>query len=76
MAAAYGGCSFIIPWVISLVLIAIPLFIAEGVIGIVTRHGAIEGFTKWISQRYAWVGFWMMWVNYAMTFYHAVVVGV
>jgi len=75
MAAAYGGCSFIIPWVISLVLIAVPLFIAEGVIGIATRHGTIGGFTKWIGPRYAWMGLWMMWVNYAITFYYTVVAG-
>ncbi len=75
MAAWYGGGSFLITWFIALLVLSIPLLIAEGVIGISTRHGTILGFGRWLGPKYAWMGLWLMWVNTAIGFYYAVVAG-
>lgn len=75
MAAWYGGGAFLIAWFIALVVLSIPLLIAEGVIGTRTRHGTILGFGRWLGPKYAWMGVWLLWVNTAIGFYYAVVAG-
>ncbi|MCE4605979.1 MAG: sodium-dependent transporter [Desulfurococcales archaeon] len=75
MAAWYGGGSFLIAWFIALLVLAIPLLIAEGVLGIKTGHGTILSFGEWLGPKYAWMGLWLLWVNTVIGFYYTVVAG-
>lgn len=75
MMAMYGGGAFLIPYTIALFTVAIPLLIAEGVIGRETGKSTIFGFAKYVGKKYAWLGAWVAWVNIAIMFYYAVVCG-
>jgi len=75
MMAMYGGGAFLIPYSIALFTVAIPLLIAEGIIGRETGKSTILGFAKYAGKKYAWLGAWVAWVNIAIMFYYAVVNG-
>jgi len=53
MMAMYGGGAFLIPYTIALFTVAIPLLIAEGIIGRETGKGTIFGFAKCVGKKYA-----------------------
>ncbi len=73
--AMNGGGVFIIPYTIALVTVAVPLLIAEGIIGRETNNGPILGFAKFFGRKYSWLGGWLVWVNTAIMFYYAIVAG-
>ncbi|HIP56552.1 MAG TPA: sodium-dependent transporter [Ignisphaera aggregans] len=75
LVAMYGGAAFLIPYSIAVFTVAIPLLIAEGIIGRETRCGVVHGFAKYAGREYAWLGAWIMWVNTAIMFYYSVVCG-
>jgi len=75
ITAAYGGGSFLIPWAIALLLIAVPLLIAEGIIGIKTGHGTILGLKEWGGLRFTWIGIWICGVCYLIAVYYGVILG-
>ncbi len=75
IAAANGGGSFLIPWVIFLFLWSIPLIMAEFAIGKRTRYGTIGSFAKLMGERYAWMGAFVGFVATAIMFYYSVVAG-
>ncbi len=74
-AAMNGGGAFMIPWFIFLFLWSIPLLMAEFAIGKKTRLGTIGSFKYFTGEKYTWMGAWMAWVNTAIGFYYAVVMG-
>jgi NSS family neurotransmitter:Na+ symporter len=75
MAALYGGGSFLIPWIIAMLLVSIPLLIAEGIIGRESSRGTIAGFSKYGRKQNAWLGAWLMGVNWLILAYYAVILG-
>jgi len=75
IAAANGGGSFLIPWVIFLFLWSIPLIIAEFGIGKSTRFGPVGSFATLLGRRFAWMGVFVAFVATAIMFYYSVVAG-
>jgi neurotransmitter:Na+ symporter, NSS family len=75
VVAQNGGGSFLIPWVIFLLIWSVPLIIAEFAIGKSTRMGPVGALTKVAGKNYAWMGAWVVFVSTAIMFYYSVVTG-
>jgi len=75
IAAANGGGSFLVPWIIFLFIWSIPLIIAEFAIGRHTRKGTIGSFAAMMGDRFAWMGGFVGFVTTAIMFYYSVVAG-
>jgi len=75
VVAQNGGGSFLIPWVIFLLIWSVPLIIAEFAIGKSTRMGPVGALTKVAGPRFAWMGAWVVFVSTAIMFYYSVVTG-
>ena len=75
VAASNGGGSFLVAWVVFLLLWSLPLLILEFGMGKGTRRGTLGSFIKTIGPRFAWMGAWVAWVAVAITFYYSVVMG-
>ncbi len=75
VAAASGGGSFLIPWVVFLFLWSIPLIIAEFALGKGTRFGPLGAFARVAGPGRAWMGGFVALVATAIMFYYAVVTG-
>jgi NSS family neurotransmitter:Na+ symporter len=75
IVAQNGGGSFLIPWVIFLLIWSVPLIIAEFGIGKSARLGPVGSFVKTAGSRYAWMGAFVVFVSTAIMFYYSVVTG-
>jgi neurotransmitter:Na+ symporter, NSS family len=75
VVAQNGGGSFLIPWVIFLLIWSVPLIIAEFAIGKSSRMGPVGAITKVAGKNYAWMGAWIVFVSTAIMFYYSVVTG-
>ncbi len=75
IVAQNGGGSFLIPWVIFLLIWSVPLIIAEFAIGKSSRMGPIGAITKTAGAKFGWMGAWVVFVSTAIMFYYAVVTG-
>ncbi len=75
IAASNGGGSFLVAWVIFLLLWSVPLIIVEFAMGKHTRYGLVGAFSRLIGPRFAWMGAWVAFVASAIMFYYAVVMG-
>lgn len=75
IVAQNGGGSFLIPWVIFLLIWSIPLIIAEFAIGKSTRFGPIGAIAKTAGNKFAWMGAFIAVVTTAIMFYYSVVTG-
>ena len=75
IAAANGGGTFLIPWILFLFCWSIPLIIAEFAIGRHTRKGTIGSFVIMMGDRFAWMGGFVGFVTTAIMFYYSVVAG-
>jgi NSS family neurotransmitter:Na+ symporter len=75
IVAQNGGGSFLIPWVIFLLLWSLPLIISEFAIGKHTRYGPIGAFTKTAGKNFGWMGAFVAFVTAAIMFYYSVVTG-
>jgi len=75
IAASNGGGSFLVAWVVFLLLWSIPLLILEFGMGKATRRGTVGSFIKTIGPKFAWMGAWIAWVAVAIMFYYSVVMG-
>jgi neurotransmitter:Na+ symporter, NSS family len=73
IAASEGGGSFLVAWVIFLLLWSIPLIIVEFAIGRKTRSGTVGGFARLLGPGFGWMGAWVGWTATAIMFYYAVV---
>jgi NSS family neurotransmitter:Na+ symporter len=75
VAASNGGGSFLIAWVVFLLLWSVPLILVEFAMGKHTRYGPVGAFARTMGQRFAWMGAWVAWTSTAIMFYYAVVAG-
>lgn len=75
IAAQNGGGTFLVPWVVFLLLWSIPLILVEFGMGRLTRSGPVSAFKRVMGPRWAWMGAWVGWVTIAIMFYYSVVTG-
>jgi neurotransmitter:Na+ symporter, NSS family len=75
IAATYGGGSFLVPWLIFLVIWSIPLILVEFAMGKAARYGTVGAFARLMGRGYGWMGAWVAWTAIAIMFYYAVVTG-
>ncbi len=75
VVAQNGGGSFLIPWVIFLLIWSVPLIIAEFAIGKSSRLGPIGAISKTAGKQFAWMGAFIVFVSTAIMFYYSVVTG-
>ena len=75
IVAQNGGGSFLIPWVIFLLIWSVPLIIAEFAIGKSARLGPVGALAKTAGSRYSWMGAFIVFVSTAIMFYYSVVTG-
>jgi NSS family neurotransmitter:Na+ symporter len=75
IAASNGGGSFLIAWVVFLLIWSVPLLVLEFGLGKGTRRGPIGAFVKTVGARFGWMGAWVAWTATAIMFYYSVVMG-
>ena len=75
VVAQNGGGSFLIPWVIFLLIWSVPLIIAEFAIGKSTRMGPVGAIAKIAGRKFGWMGAFIVFVSTAIMFYYSVVTG-
>ncbi|MGB5289235.1 MAG: sodium-dependent transporter, partial [Ignavibacteriaceae bacterium] len=75
VVAQNGGGSFLIPWVIFLLIWSVPLIIAEFAIGKSSRMGPVGAIAKTAGKQFGWMGAWIVFVSTAIMFYYSVVAG-
>ena len=75
IAATQGGGSFLVAWLVFLLLWSIPLLILEFGLGKGARSGPIGAFTKTLGPGFGWMGAWVAWTATAIMFYYSVVMG-
>ena len=75
IVAQNGGGSFLIPWVIFLLIWSVPLIIAEFAIGKSTRLGPVGALGKTAGKQFGWMGAFVVFVSTAIMFYYSVVTG-
>lgn len=75
IVAQNGGGSFLIPWVIFLLIWSVPLIIAEFAIGKSTRMGPVGAVAKTAGTKFGWMGAFIVTVSTAIMFYYSVVTG-
>lgn len=73
IAASNGGGSFLVAWVVFLLLWSIPLILVEFAMGRETRYGAVGAFSRLVGGKFAWMGAWIAWTATAIMFYYTVV---
>ena len=69
---SYGGGAFLIPYVIAMLLIGLPLLIAEFSLGHLTQRAAPDAFGR-INRKYAFVGWWQIVLSFVIITYYAVI---
>ena len=69
---SYGGGAFLIPYVISMLLVGIPLLIAEFSLGHLTQRATPEAFGR-ANRRFAFVGWWQIILSFVIITYYAVI---
>lgn len=75
IVAQNGGGSFLIPWMIFLLIWSVPLIIAEFAIGKSSRMGPVGALSKTAGNKFGWMGAWIVFVSTAIMFYYSVVTG-
>ncbi len=75
IVATNGGGSFLIAWVVFLLIWSIPLMILEFSIGKRARKGTVGAFAMIAGPRRGWMGGWVALCATAIMFYYSVVAG-
>jgi len=75
IVAQNGGGSFLIPWVIFLLIWSLPLIITEFAIGKYSRLGPTGAIAKTAGRSFGWMGAFIAFVSTAIMFYYSVVSG-
>lgn len=72
LAGQYGG-TFLLLWIIFLMVWSIPILLAEFSIGKEFKKGVIGSFAGIAGKRYTWMGFFIALCTLGITFYYSVV---
>ncbi len=75
VAASNGGGTFLVTWVVFLLLWSVPLILVEFALGKKTRRGPVGAFASLAGSRFAWMGAWVAFTATAIMFYYSVVMG-
>lgn len=75
IVATNGGGSFLVAWVVFLLIWSVPLMIVELSFGKRARRGTIGAFVGLAGERTAWMGGWIALCATAIMFYYSVVAG-
>ena len=75
IAASNGGGSFLVAWVVFLLLWSVPLLIVEFAFGKKARRGTVGAFSRLSGPKTAWMGAWVALVATMIMFYYSVVMG-
>ncbi len=75
IAASNGGGSFLVAWVVFLLLWSVPLMITEFAVGKRMRRGTVGSFIGLGGPGFAWMGGWVALCATAIMFYYSVVTG-
>lgn len=73
LAGQYGG-TFILLWLLFLVVWSIPILMTEFAIGKAAKRGVVAAFTKMAGPKYTWMGVFVAGCTLGITFYYATVV--
>jgi NSS family neurotransmitter:Na+ symporter len=74
LAGEYGG-SFLLLWILFLLVWSIPILLIEFSMGKKHKKGVIGAFSEALGKRYAWVGFFVTVCTLGICFYYSVVTG-
>lgn len=72
LAGQYGG-TFLILWVIFLLIWAMPVLLAEFAIGKAYKKSVVGSFAQFAGKRYTWMGYFITLCTLGITFYYSVV---
>ena len=75
IAATNGGGSFLVAWVVFLLLWSVPLMMVEFAFGKRARKGTVGAFADLAGRRSAWMGGWVAACAILIMFYYSVVTG-
>ncbi len=75
VAATNGGGSFLVAWVVFLLLWSVPLMMVEFSFGKRSRRGPVRAFADLVSKKSAWMGGWVALCAICIMFYYSVVAG-
>ena len=75
IVASNGGGSFLVAWVVFLLLWSVPLMIVEFAFGKRAGRGAVGAFEKLVGRGSGWMGGWVALCATAIMFYYSVVAG-
>ena len=74
LAGQYGG-TFIILWIVFLLVWSIPILLAEFSIGKKYKQGVIGSFSRFAGKKYSWMGFFITFCTLGIAFYYSVITG-
>ena len=69
----YGGGTFLIPYIIGLLVLGIPWMIVEFGMGRYFQKGA-PGVFEGVGKKWEWLGWWPVWVAFLIVTYYTVVI--
>jgi NSS family neurotransmitter:Na+ symporter len=75
IVASNGGGSFLVAWVVFLLIWSVPLMMVEFAFGKRTRKGTVGAFAELVGGKWAWMGGWVALCATAIMFYYSVVAG-
>ncbi len=75
VAASNGGGSFLVAWVVFLLLWSVPLILVEFAAGKKTRSGPVGALAELTDGQFTWMGAWVAFTATAIMFYYSVVMG-
>lgn len=71
----WGGGSFLIALVVANLVWAVPLLMAESLLGSRSRFGTVGAFRDFMGRKFAWLGGFMGFITVGILFYYSVVCG-
>lgn len=72
MCYSYGKGTFLIPYIIGLIVLGIPWFLTELGMGHIMQRGAPGSFAK-IGKKWEWVGWWPVFVSFFLNTYYVII---
>ena len=75
IAGMWGGGTFLFALTVAVVIWAIPLLIAEFLLGRKSRLGNVGAFRDFMGEKYTWLGGWLAFCSLGIAFYYAVIAG-